>query len=274
MQRIWLIINPASGSTSDTVVDDFDAAAEAAGLEQVGRTLLPDDTLPGLAELDAAGADTLIVFGGDGTINAASCKVDGWDGVCLVLPGGTMNMLPKVLHGDAVWTDILAAAKDAGTVSLPVAVAGEHRAMCGVIAGPASAWVHARERVRHGAWQRVAGAAVYAMRKMVARTVRVIGAGPHDGRRRAVIITPGEHGLEIASISTDSWFAAARIGWRWLMGDWRKDPGVDITVAEQVRLAGRRTVSALFDGEPVKLPSPVTIRAEHTHLRFIRTLPA
>ena len=274
MKRIWLIVNPASGSTSEAVVADFDRAAAALGLEQVGRTTLPADELPDGTMLTASGCDTLIVFGGDGTINAATTKVDDWPGECLVLPGGTMNMLPKQLHGDAEWNAILAAAGQAETVTLPVAAAGDNRAMCGVIAGPASAWVHARERVREGAWGRVIGAAIYAARKMVARTIRVHGVPGHDGRRRAVILTPSEHGLEIASISTSSWFEAARIGWKWVMGAWRSDPGVDISVASEVMLSGRRTVSALFDGEPVKLPSPVIIRAGHTRLRFIRTVPA
>lgn len=273
MKRIWLIVNPASGSTSEAVVGEFDRAVEAIGLEQAGRTTLPADDLPDGAMLAASGCDTLIVFGGDGTINAATTKVDDWPGQCLVLPGGTMNMLPKRLHGDAAWTDILAAAPQAATVTLPIATTGDSRAMCGVIAGPASAWVHARERVREGAWSRVVAAGIYAARKMVARTIRVHGVPGHDGQRRAVILTPGDRGLEIASISTSSWFEAARIGWKWIMGAWRSDPGVDISTAPEVTLSGRRTVSALFDGEPVKLPSPVVIRSARTQLHFIRTLP-
>ncbi len=269
MKRLWLVLNAASGSTSAAIVAEFETAC--AGYDIVGRTDFPNDTLPDAAALDAAGADTLVVFGGDGTINAATCKVDDWGGAALILPGGTMNGLAKALHGPATWHEILKRAADAPAETVPVAMCGDHRGMVGVILGPAAAWFRAREAVRAGAWSHLGRALRFAARKTFARTVRIAGEGTHAGRHRAVIVTPCANDLEIASISTASWFAAARLGIEWLVGDWRHDGDVHLSHAATVTCVSSRTVSALFDGEPVTLPSPVTIRQATTRLRFIAT---
>lgn len=271
MKRLWLVLNTGSGSTSTAIVAEFEAAC--AGYDLVGRTDFPANPLPDTAALVAAKVDTLVVFGGDGTINAATCKVDDWDGLCLVLPGGTMNGLAKTLHGDAEWAVVLRAAPSGHPVTIPVAVSGEHRAMVGVIGGPAAAWFHAREYVRAGAYAKLGRALRFAMRKTFARTIRVCGDGLHPGRHRAVIITPRTDHLEIASVSSATWFAAARLGAQWLLGDWREADDVTVSNARSVALISSRRVSALFDGEAVKLPSPATIVHALTHLRFISTLP-
>jgi len=269
MKRLWLVHNAASGSTSAAIVAEFETAC--AHLELVGRSEFPADPLPDAAALDAAGADTLVVFAGDGTINAATCKVDDWNGACLILPGGTMNGLSKALHGDIPWTDILARASSAPTETVPIATCGEHRAMVGVIAGPASSWFHAREYVRAGAWSKVVRALRYAARKTFARTIRVVGEGAHAGRHRAVIVTPRDGELDISSISTASWLAAGKLGVSWLLGDWRADRDVTVTHAQSVTLTSSRPVSSLWDGESHKLPSPATITSGRTRLRFIAT---
>jgi diacylglycerol kinase family enzyme len=269
MKTLWLVLNAASGSTSNAIVAAFEKACAA--YEIVGRTVFPSDPLPDAAKLDAAGADTLVVFGGDGTINAATGKVDDWGGTCLVLPGGTMNGLAKTLHGNASWADILERAPDGRIVHVPVAVCGAHRAMVGVILGPASSWFHAREYVRAGAWSKIGRALRYAARKTIARTIRVAGDGANAGRHRAVIVTARDHDLEIAAISSDGWFTAARLGWSWLFGDWRDAGEVSVTHAPSVELISSRQVSALFDGEPAKLRSPVTVSHTMTRLSFIAT---
>ncbi|MBV8971506.1 MAG: hypothetical protein JO290_04365 [Sphingomonadaceae bacterium] len=272
MKRIWLVLNTKSGSTSAEIVRDFETAC--AGYDIVGRTDFRGDPLPDAAALDAAGADTLVVFGGDGTINAATCKVDDWGGTALILPGGTMNGLAKALHGALTWDAILERAATAPAHPVPVAVCGEHRAMVGVIMGPAADWFRAREAVRHGAWSRLGRALRFAARKTFARTIRVAGDGPHAGRHRAVIVTPLADGLEVASVSTASWLAAARLGIEWLVGDWRQGSDVHVSHAPEVTCTSSRPVTVLFDGEPASLPSPVTVRAGTTRLRFIATREA
>lgn len=274
MQRLWLITNPASGSTSTAVLQKLDKQLVTLGCVEVGRTIFPGAPLPDAKTLAAADADTLVIFAGDGTINAATTAADNWDGACLVLPGGTMNIFAKSLHGDAAWGDIMAAAVAAPKQRMPLAVADEARAMCGVIAGPASAWVHARERVRSGAWGGVRRALSFAWRKSFVRSVRVVGDPVHTGRRRAIFITPLEDALEVASVGMISGLSAAILGGKWLLGSWRDDPDITISHCQTLTLSANLTVSALFDGEPVKLRSPATIRFARTRLQFLKTLVA
>ncbi len=269
MKKLWLVLNTASGSTSDAIVAEFENAC--GDYDIAGRTVFPTDPIPDATALDDAGVDTLVVFGGDGTINAATCKVEDWGGTALILPGGTMNGLAKALHGDIGWAEVLKRAPQGKHIHVPVAVCGSHRAMVGVILGPASSWFHAREYVRAGAWSKVTRALRYAARKTFARTIRVAGDGANAGRHRAVIITAREADLEIAAVSTDSWFAAARLGWSWLLGDWRDAGDVCVTHAPSVDLTSSRQVSVLFDGEPAKLTSPVRVEHALTRLKFIAT---
>jgi diacylglycerol kinase family enzyme len=269
MKKLWLVLNTASGSTSAAIVAEFEMAC--GDYDIAGRTVFPTDPLPDAAKLDVAGVDTLVVFGGDGTINAATCRVEDWGGVALILPGGTMNGLAKALHGDIGWAEVLKRAPHGTRIHVPLAVCGDHRAMVGIILGPASSWFHAREYVRSGAWSKVVRALRYAARKTFARTIRVVGEGANAGRHRAVIVTPRDADLEIAAVSTDSWLTAAKLGWSWLLGDWRDAGDVTVTHAPSVDLTSARQVSVLFDGEPAKLRSPVHVEHALTRLKFIAT---
>lgn len=272
MQRAWLIINPGSGSTGDDSAAAVCAALEAREVSVAGRTLLGKASLPTPSDLAVHGCDTLVVMGGDGTINAATAPFDDWNGTCLVLPGGTMNLLPKALHGAAEWEAIVAAAAS-GTVhevTLPCALVGEQRALVGVIAGPVAAWFHARERWRRGriwaAWR----GALFAWRRTFSGHVRLEGRA---GRHRAVVVTPRTDDLEVAAFSARSWFDAVQLGWQWLAGDWRSAPGVDIATCSVTVVEARGPVSLLLDGELTRLQGPVRIEHGHTRLRFLATLP-
>ncbi len=267
--RVWLVANAGSGSTTADLVTALREGLAAAGTTLAGETDFPADPLPDAARLRAARVDTLVICAGDGTINAAWAAADAWDGQCLVLPGGTMNGLAKALHGDAGWEAILDRLGSATLTHPPLATAQGHCALVGVILGPAASWVHAREGVRKGRFARAVRAARLAWSRTFSRSVRVEGAA---GDHRAVIVTPTADGLQIATISTTGVADAVRLGWNWLLGDWRADAGVTCTTAGEVTLNGRRHVRALFDGEPATLASPACVRAGQTRLPFLRTL--
>jgi len=244
LRGAWLVANQASGSTAGPVVAAIEAALAEAGAEIVGRTDFPARALPDAAALDAAGADTLVVLGGDGTINAVVDAVGDWTGQCLALPGGTMNMLPRTLHGDASPAAIIGAAGGARLLRLPMAIAGERQALCGIILGPVAAWVHAREGVRQHRLLRVIRAARLAWARSFGGNVRVVGLA---GRHRAVLVTPDAGGLDVAAIGADGIADVVRLGWNWLLGDWRAAQTVNTARVPGLTLLGRRRVRALFD---------------------------
>lgn len=270
LARVWLVVNAGSGSTDAAVIEGLTVALGTRGVAVAGTTDFPEQALPDAARLRAAQADTLLICGGDGTINAAWSAADDWEGQCVVLPGGTMNGLAKALHGDAGRDAILDAVATASVVHPPIAGAEGHHALVGVILGPAASWVHAREGVRKGRFVRAIRAARLAWARSFGHTIRVADM---PGKHRAVIVIPGATGLEIAAISAEGVTDAIKLGWQWLLGDWRTAPGVAVAVTDRVTLLGRRKVRALFDGEPAMLPSPAVISFARTRLKFVRTKP-
>ena len=178
MQRLWFITNPHSGSSDAAKAEAILATFVERGLTLAGRTDFPDDDVPTPGALAKAKADTVVLFAGDGTINASVCALAEWDGAILVLPGGTMNMLAKSLHGDADPAAIsLAAHENERRVALPFVEAGKHRALVGLIVGPAANWYHARERIRERRLGRlVARGRGTAWRRTFGKGIRLAGA--------------------------------------------------------------------------------------------------
>jgi len=273
MQTLWFITNPNSGTTSEAKCEAMEAVFQERGLSLAGRTHFPADPLPEGAALDAAGVDTVVLFAGDGTINAALRALADWEGAFLILPGGTMNLLAKSLHDETDPHKIIHAAHGCDRrVALPYIVAGEHRAFVGLILGPAASWFRAREVVRKGRFGRLLATVRGAWRSTFHRKgVRVEGAPDLGDRYQAVFVTPTLDGLEVAAVDARDWGAIAQLGWEWVTGDWVVARAVTESKTEQMRLAERRPVLALFDGEPEKLDPGTTIRAGRSLETFIAT---
>lgn len=273
MQTLWFITNPNSGTTSEAKCEAMEAVFEERGLSLAGRTRFPADPLPEGSALDAAGVDTVVLFAGDGTINAALSALAAWEGAFLILPGGTMNLLAKALHDETDPHKIIHAAHGCDRrVALPYVIAGEHRAFVGTILGPAASWFRAREVVRKGRFGRLLAAVRGAWRNTFHRRgVRVEGARALGDRYQAVFVTPSLEGLEVAAVDARDWGAIAQLGWEWVTGDWVRARAVTESRTEQLRVAERRPVLALFDGEPATLEPGTAIRAGRSLETFIAT---
>lgn len=272
MERLWFITNPKSGSSDASKAEAIEAACHERGLRFVGRTDFPDHKLPTPAELDRAGADTVMLFAGDGTINAAVCALADWDGGILILPGGTMNMLAKVLHGDADPATIVEAAHDRERrVALPYVEAGKHRALVGLIVGPAASWYRAREQVREGRFGKLLPAIRAAWRRTFGRGVRLTGAPGFPPRVQAAYVYARDDHLEVAAVDARDFRAIAELGWNWVTGDWLAARAVTEIRADEVRIAERRPVLALFDGEPESLDPGTRVSVGRTREQFVST---
>jgi diacylglycerol kinase family enzyme len=272
MRRLWIITNPASGSTSPARCREVVALLEAESATVVGETDFPAARLPDAATLDTAQVDTLVLFAGDGTINAAVCALAHWPGAILILPGGTMNLLARTLHGDRDIPSIIAAAsRTMRRTALPFVEAGPHRAFVGLILGPAAHWVRAREAVRAGQVRRLVAAVRNAWRRTFARGISLTGAGNLSDRYQAVLVRPDGRALSIAAIDARDWQSITALGWQWLTGDWIAARAVSTQTAQRFAVAGRRPVLALFDGEPVLLDAGVTISGGTTEPRYLTT---
>lgn len=272
MQTLWFITNPGSGSSTAKKREAIEAAFTARHLIVAGRTNFPEDDLPEPAALDAARVDTVVLFAGDGTINAAVGALAQWGGHILILPGGTMNLLAKALHGDADPATIIAAAHDETRLTaLPLVEAGRHRAYVGLIVGPAASWVRARELVRAGRLRGLARAVSHAWRRTFGGGIRLAGVPALGDKLQAVFVRPEAKGLRFAGVDARDWSSIGQLGWGWMTGDWVAAASVTEVMAPRAAIGGRKPVLALFDGEPEMLDPGTEILPGKTAEQFITT---
>lgn len=266
--RVWLILNRASRAVAENWEEKLTAAFAARGWTLAGTTDFPQQKLPHPAYLDDV--DVVAVAAGDGTINAAAKRLDDWPGLLLVLPGGTMNLLAKALHGTVDPLAIIAAVADhPQTRKIPAIASGDHRAFVGAIVGPGASWVHAREAVRHNRWAKLSRAIRFAWLRSFSEAVHL-----RDGKRRspgyrAVFVQPKEGTLSVIRVRAAGWRDGVRLGFTYLTGSWENARGIETSTAKAMALEDHRPVFALFDGEPLHLPENAILRPEQTKLRFI-----
>jgi diacylglycerol kinase family enzyme len=272
MKTLWFITNPRSGTATPAKADALATLFRERGLTLAGRTAFPDDALPTPESLAAAGVDTVVLFAGDGTINAAVCALDAWDGAILILPGGTMNMLAKTLHGPADAAAIITAAIAHGRLTcLPYVDAAGHRALVGLILGPAANWVRARELVRAGRVRGLVRALNHAWRRTFGHGIRLDGVPGLSHSAQAVLVRAEPGRLDIAAIDARDFRALTRLGWEWITGDWVAASEVTQCHVERFRTHGHKPALALVDGEPVMLEPGSEIRVGMMREIFLTT---
>ncbi|MDR6847074.1 diacylglycerol kinase family enzyme [Sphingomonas sp. BE270] len=275
MKTLWFITNPKSGTATPAKAEALATVFADRGLVLAGRTAFPDDALPTPEALDSAGVDTAVLFAGDGTINAAVCALAEWHGTILILPGGTMNMLAKHLHGSTDSAAIVAAAVEHGRrTSLPYVDVAGHRAFVGLILGPAATWVRAREMVRAGRLRGLGRAMKHAWQRTFGRGIRLEGVPALKHGAQAVFVRPEADHLDIAAIDARDFRAIARLGWEWVTGDWVAAAEVTQCHVGQFRTRGDKPALALVDGEPIMLEAGSMVRVGMMREIFLTTRAA
>lgn len=271
MSNWAFVTNSRSGSFDAKLFAKLQDMVDEAGHDISHVALLPDDGLPSCADLTAQAVDMLVVLGGDGTISALTNHVGAWDGAIVPLPGGTMNLLARRLHGDrspeAILADVLAGRHQRGPV--PIVKLEDICAICGVIAGPTVAWVDVREALRDADVGKLAAAIPEALHCTLANDrvslLDVAGAFP------ALFVEPGDSGLSVHGIEAAT--AAELFGhaWAWLNGDFRDGPNTLLGTVGAATIIGGETIDLLIDGEPANVPAPLHLHHALSHVDMIAT---
>jgi diacylglycerol kinase family enzyme len=270
--RPALLCNNQSGSHDPAIEAAITDACTAAGAPLIATFTLPDDDIPDGAALRARDIDLLLVWTGDGTINAAAVKAARWDGAILPLPGGTLNLLSKALHGDRPAPDILAdvLAGRGRRRPIPTVRSDSDEAFITVVAGPATRWAEVRETMRQDGIIEASRAAPEALETMLgAPGVRVAG---HEKAYPAVILTPTEAGLRADGILTEGSIDVLRHGLAWLGGDFRDGPSEAVATAEAIILESDAPISLEYDGELAETSSPARFALAMSGVDFVATL--
>lgn len=198
-----LITNDRSGSNDEAATAALLKSCADAGLEIALRVSFPQQDLPGSAAFDRAGIALVVIYAGDGTVNAALDALAGWGGQVLVLPGGTQNLLARRLHGAADAAAVLAAlaAGSATPVRPGIIRCPAGHAYAELQAGPGTAWHGVREAMRDGSVLGLAQETITAAAETIATpgvAARVPALGDQDGYP-LLLLTAQDQGIRVAA---------------------------------------------------------------------------
>lgn len=260
LKPMWLLTNSRSGSNTERAVELLENHCNEHGCPVARKIGFPDEDLPTAQELDEAGVGRLAIFTGDGTLNAAITGLSGWTGEILVLPGGTMNLLSKRLHGPESELEqiIQRVSGGAATRVRPLMArceAGD--ALAGLLVGPGTSWVDVREAMRdldfpamaEGASEAVAETTGGAMVRCISPEV-----GNQDGYP-LIEFTPSHRGMQLDAFHADGAGEFLQQSIALLKRNFREGPHTRLGLFDEVVLekVDGSPLQVLIDGEPATL---------------------
>lgn len=255
--KIGIIVNEKSGSVPEDGREQLELAIGEAGHD----ALRPADTEAELdrqvADLSGAGVEAIAVWGGDGTICAVLQAVKGELPV-LILPGGTMNLLPKRLHdGELDWKKVIARVLDNPRPSwISAGEVDGQRFYVAALFGQLTHLGSSREAVREGSLREAVSILTDRETLDIETNIRIEVDEP--GKQRdfpataAAVMPCEEGGLEIAVIAPDSHLDLAATALDALVRGWREGAHFHAEGATAIRMhhALGEAIPATIDGEP------------------------
>lgn len=254
-RRIWLVVNPASGSNEEEALGELRRLLGEAGFHLARETAFPEEPAPVPDDLLREEIDLLAIYAGDGTINSAVTGLYGWTGSVLVLPGGTMNLLYHRLHGERETADVIADVARGRAVAIRPAIARTSAgdALAGLLAGPGTRWGEVREALRELDVLSTADRAAEALAE-TAYGAPVACRQPPLGLEQGyplLAIDPMEAGLKITAYHADTPGEYLSQAWAMLRRNFREGPHDDLGFAKRLLIETEdgRPVELLIDGE-------------------------
>lgn len=272
MKRTLLIVNADSGSAKAVGEEELIKHLHAGGFDVIRQVKLPGDDIPTRKSVEAGDFEIVAVLSGDGTVAGVCSALAGWSGAILILPGGTMNLLSRRLHGEITAQDLLAKLADGETVTAPVSVieVEGREVLTGMIAGPSTEWGKVREGLRN---LDVAELVEKVPEAWAATTENesVHIEGSDDGYP-AIFVEPLENGkLGVLAFKANNVGDMFAHGIAWLRRDFREGPSDDLGQMTEVTIVDDdKKLGLLVDGEQDEATSPLKCVAAMSSVNFIR----
>ena len=211
--------------------------------------------------------DVIIVLGGDGTARFAAGLAPRNGPPMVLLPGGTLNILPKALYGERTWPDALAAVLERGVERrLPVGRANGEAFYVAGLFGPTTLLALARESVREGKPLKALQRLRHALNRSFSRSIRArAGEGKMRKAEGIGVLCPSFSGgieskhLEWVRLDAKHLLDLARVSLRAITADWRNDSTVEVSKCETGDIYSQGIIPATLDGEPRTFISYVRI---------------
>lgn len=277
--RALIFFNEAAGSVN---AGDRDKLIEAVQAHGFGKYAIvgPEKLTPKLLAR-AKNFDVIIVLGGDGTAKGIAELAPRNGPPLILLPGGTMNILPKVLYGELAWPEALAAALERGVVKrLPVGKANGKSFFIAGLFGAPTLLARAREAVRDGKPLTAIKRLRHFTKRAFSRPVR---AKPEGGRMRNAegigVLCPSFSGavegdaFEWVRLDAKNAVDLARLSIRAMSPDWRNDDVVDVRTTTRGEIRSVGVIPATLDGEPTTFLSHIRLSYDRNGPRVIALEP-
>lgn len=256
IRKALVLLNEKAGSVGPKAVEQMNEALQAGGVEQfavVDATRMSRRLFQRAVQFDA-----IIVLGGDGTARAAAELAPRNGPPLLLLPGGTLNILPKALYGERSWQDALAAALERGVERrLPVGRANGEAFYVAGLFGPTTLLALARESVREGKPLKALQRLRHALDRSFTRSIRArAGAGKMRKAEGIGVLCPSFSGgieadhLEWVRLDAKHLLDLARVSLRAITADWRNDSTIEIGKCQTGDIYAPGVIPATLDGEP------------------------
>jgi diacylglycerol kinase family enzyme len=263
--RARIFFNEKAGSVSAADGDKLIEAVKAAGVEHVA--LLGAERMSPQLFARTAEYDVVIVLGGDGTARAAAELMPRNGPPLILLPGGTLNVLPRALYGELAWPDALTAALERGVVRrLPAGKANGIPFFVGALFGSPAILARAREAVREGRFVAAFNGLRHYMKRSFSHRLRAGCDGKRLRKTEAIAVLCGAftgqvggEGLEWVRFDAKKTIDLARLSFKALSQSWREDKTVEISGCVRGQIYSPGVIPAALDGEPRTFLSSVRI---------------
>jgi diacylglycerol kinase family enzyme len=276
LRRVALVVIEAAGTAASTDVSALEERVQRALPEaQIDLvSVAPEDLDTALDGAFAQEPDVVVVFGGDGTARAAAKRALATHVPIAPLPGGTMNVLPRLVFGHA---DLAQAIEDLPTckiTGLDTGIVGGEPFFLSAAFGFAGPLARLRESMRPPRTVRgVCSAALTSVRALGPSLRggikwRRAGAKWHHAQTLVValgsmerVLTPededvhtGER-LQAAALRLKSMWDIAKLGGDAVrLRDWRELNQLTLVTAQRIELElHSKRALAVLDGEPIRL---------------------
>jgi diacylglycerol kinase family enzyme len=297
--RFVAIANHRAGAAGRLDLDGVERRLKEKLADKFGgmRVVEPEGLDAAFREIISEGPQALIVLGGDGTARAAAkaLMAAGTNIALVPLPGGTMNILPRLVFGHDDLTRAIDELDALEPAWLPAGMVGGEPFFLSAAVGFAASLARLRESLRKPRrWRDV----THEFASCMHASAHALRGGPEwkigDGRWRqahTLIIAiasvariaapesdqPTPREFEVASLRLHSHLDALRFGGVAFMGNWRSARQIEVrrTTELKLRMRSKRPLLVL-DGEPTRLARADTVtfvpRATPI-LRPVRPLP-
>jgi diacylglycerol kinase family enzyme len=262
--KVGAILNTSSGGCDSESEKKVRSILNGAGIVKLKAWCgAAEEIEHSFAEAAEQKLEVLIVLGGDGTIRTAAEACAKKGPYLIPLPGGTMNMLPRALYGDASWEEALKKTLTVPSVKVLSGgrIADKHFFIAAIVGAPAL-WAEPRESVREGDIVDAIEKGSVAFRNMFEAKVQYYISDEIKGEAEAVaLICPlisqemsdWEQGLEAAVIDVESAAEVIGLATTAAFGEWRDDRNILLTKTKRATVQSRKDIPAILDGETVNL---------------------